>query len=58
MRAEGNIRQHLKSGRLVPVLSQWDPLGADIYAGYPKRLQWSVRVRAFVEHLALAFDAA
>jgi DNA-binding transcriptional LysR family regulator len=48
MRAEGNIRHHLKSGRLVPVLSQWDTPDADIYAVYPKRLQRSVRVRAFV----------
>jgi DNA-binding transcriptional LysR family regulator len=58
MRAEWDIQQHLKAGRLVPVLAQWETPDADIHAVYPKRLQWSVRVRAFVEHLALAFRAA
>lgn len=58
MRAEWDIQQHLKASRLVPVLAQWETPDADIHAVYPKRLQWSVRVRAFVEHLALAFRAA
>ena len=51
MRAEWDLAPHLKSGRLVPVLTQWETPDADIHAVVPQRLQWSVRVRAFVEHL-------
>ena len=55
MRAEWDIERHLKSGRLVQVLPQFDTPDADIHAVYPQRHQASRRVRVFVEFLATAF---
>ncbi|RZU02934.1 LysR substrate-binding domain-containing protein [Rivibacter subsaxonicus] len=55
MRAEWDVARHLHSGRLVPVLPQWDTPEADVYAVYPQRLQLSTRVRAFVEFIAESF---
>lgn len=52
MRAEWDIARHLRSGRLVPVLAQFETPDADIFAVYPRQRQHSVRVRAFVEFLA------
>ena len=52
MRAEWDIARHLRSGRLVPVLAQFETPDADIFAVYPQQRQHSVRVRAFVEFLA------
>lgn len=58
MRAEWDIAAHLRDGRLVRVLPQWQTPDADIYAVVPQRLQWSPRTRAFVQFLADAFDKA
>jgi LysR family transcriptional regulator, transcriptional activator for dmlA len=55
MRAEWDVARHLKSGRLVRVLPQYDTPDADIYAVYPQRHQLATRVRAFVEFVALSF---
>jgi LysR family transcriptional activator of dmlA len=55
MRAEWDIARHLKSGRLVTVLPQWETPGADLYAVLPQRQQLSTRVRAFVDFLGEAF---
>lgn len=55
MRAAWDIERHLKSGRLVQVLPQFDTPDADIHAVYPQRHQASRRVRVFVEFLAVAF---
>ncbi|MCP5280851.1 MAG: LysR family transcriptional regulator [Rhodoferax sp.] len=55
MRAEWDIERHLKSGRLVQVLPQFDTPDADIHAVYPQRHQASRRVRVFVDFLATAF---
>lgn len=57
MRAEWDITRYLKSGRLVQVLPQWDAPEADIYAVYPQRLQFSTRVRAFVDFIGGTFAA-
>ena len=54
MRAEWDIARHLRSGRLVQVLPQWETPEADIHAVYPQRLQMSSRVRAFVQFMAEA----
>jgi LysR family transcriptional activator of dmlA len=54
MRAEWDITHHLKSGKLVQVLSSFDTPDADIFAVYPQRHQHSVRVRTFVDFLAAA----
>lgn len=58
MRAEWDIQRHLKSGRLLPVLPQWQTPEADIYAVYPQRLQLTTRVRAFVDFALQSFGAA
>ncbi len=55
MRAEWDIARHLRSGRLVQVLPQYETPGADVYAVYPQRLQLSTRVRAFVDFLSDSF---
>lgn len=55
MRAEWDIERHLRSGRLVQVLPQYDTPDADIYAVYPPSQRGSRRVHAFVEFLARAF---
>ncbi len=55
MRAEWDIAHHLRSGRLVQVLPQYDTPDADVYAVYPFAHQGSRRVRVFVDHLAAAF---
>lgn len=58
MRAEWDVARHLKSGRLVPVLAAWETPEADIYALWPQRLQWSTRVRAFVDFMAESLRCA
>lgn len=55
MRAEWDVERHLKSGRLVPVLPQYDTPDADIYAVWPQRHRSSTRVHAFVDFMAEAF---
>ncbi len=54
MRAEWDIERHLRSGRLVQVLPQYETPDADIYAVYPQRHRLSARVRAFVDFIAAA----
>jgi DNA-binding transcriptional LysR family regulator len=56
MRAEWDIQRHLASGRLVQVLPQYFTPDAEIYAVYPQRHQLAVRVRAFVDFVALSFS--
>lgn len=56
MRAEWDIERHLRSGRLVPVLPQYDTPDADIFAVYPQAQRGSRRVHAFVEYVARAFE--
>jgi len=58
MRAEWDINRHLRSGRLVQVLPNYQTPGADIYAVYSQRYQLSTRVRAFVDFLAQALGQA
>ncbi len=55
MRAEWDIARHLRKGKLVPVLPQWETPEADVYAVFPQRLQLSTRVRAFVDFAAATF---
>ena len=57
MRAEWDVERHLRSGRLVEVLPQWQTPEADVYAVWPQRQQLSVRVRAFVDFIAESFGA-
>jgi LysR family transcriptional activator of dmlA len=56
LRAEWDIARYLRSGRLKTVLEQWQSPPADIHAVYPVRHQGTMRVRAFVDHLADEFS--
>ncbi|MBL8302588.1 MAG: LysR family transcriptional regulator [Ideonella sp.] len=56
LRAEWDIERHLKTGRLVQVLPQFDTPDADIHAVYPQAHQGTRRVRVFVDFLAAAFE--
>jgi DNA-binding transcriptional LysR family regulator len=58
MRAEWDIAQHLRSGRLVQVLPQFETPDAAIHAVYPQRHQMAARVRLFVDFVAGAFSPA
>ena len=51
MRPEWNLASHLRSGRLVEVLGDYETPPADIYAVYLERLNLSAKVSCFVEHL-------
>lgn len=51
MRAEWNLAGHLRSGRLVEVLDDYETPSADIYAVYLERLNLSAKVSFFIEHL-------
>jgi DNA-binding transcriptional LysR family regulator len=55
LRAEWDIARHLRSGRLVQLLPQYQTPDADIYAVYAVHHQFSARVRAFVDFLAQSF---
>jgi LysR family transcriptional activator of dmlA len=52
LRATWDVGPHLRHGRLVQILPQYQTPGADIYAVYPQRHQMSARIRAFVDFLA------
>lgn len=56
MRAEWDIERHLRNGRLVQVLPQYNTPDAAIHAVYPPRHQLAARVRAFVDFLTLSFS--
>ena len=55
LRAEWDIESHLKSGRLVQLLADYDTPDADIYAVYPQAHRASQRMRVFIEYLADEF---
>ncbi len=55
MRAEWDIDKHLRAGRLVEVLPQYDTPDADIHAVYPQAHQGTPRVRAFIDFLQKEF---
>ncbi|MBC3410654.1 LysR family transcriptional regulator [Pseudomonas sp. SWRI107] len=56
MRAEWNLAEHLRSGRLIEVLKDYDTPPADIYAVYLERLNLSAKVSFFIEHLRAFFS--
>jgi LysR family transcriptional regulator, transcriptional activator for dmlA len=55
MRAQWDLVEHLKSGRLVQVLDAYRTPDADVYVVYPQRHQTTARVRAWVDFLAAEF---
>ena len=48
----------VRSGRLVPLLQDYEPLPVPIYAVYPSRKHLSAKVRRFVEFLVERFSSA
>ncbi|WP_313430664.1 LysR substrate-binding domain-containing protein [Pseudomonas sp.] len=57
MRAEWNLADHLRSGRLEEVLGDYETPPADIYAVYLERLNLSAKVSFFIEHLRIFFKS-
>ncbi|MES3004364.1 MAG: LysR family transcriptional regulator [Pseudomonadota bacterium] len=55
LRAEWDVARYLRSGRLQPVLENWQTPAADIHAVYPAQHARTTRVLAFVEHLSRHF---
>jgi len=51
MRSEWDIHEHVRTGRLVPVLTDWTLPVADIFAVYPERANLSAKVSAFIDFL-------
>lgn len=51
MRSEWDIHEHMRAGRLVPVLADWTLPVADIFAVYPERANLSAKVSAFIDFL-------
>jgi DNA-binding transcriptional LysR family regulator len=49
--AEGFVREDVEAGRLVRLLSEWEPDPVEVYAYYPSRLSASPKVRALLEFL-------
>jgi LysR family transcriptional activator of dmlA len=56
MRSEWDIAPYLRSGRLCPVLPDWQLAPADIFAVYPERLNMSAKVTAFVDFMRERFQ--
>jgi LysR family transcriptional regulator, transcriptional activator for dmlA len=52
MRAEWDINEYLRDGRLMQVLPEHETPNADIFAVYSQRHQMSNRIRAFVDFIA------
>ena len=55
LRAEWDVARYLRSGRLQPVLENWQTPPVDIHAVYPAQHAKTMRVQAFVEHLSRYF---
>lgn len=55
LRAEWDVAQHLKSGRLIRVMKSFETPDADIYAVYAERHKTSVRVKTLIDFAISAF---
>jgi LysR family transcriptional activator of dmlA len=55
LRAEWDVAQHLKSGRLIQVMKSFETPDADIYAVYAERHKTSVRVKTLIDFAISAF---
>jgi DNA-binding transcriptional LysR family regulator len=56
LRSAWDAAPYLRSGRLRPVLPDWQPPSGDVTAVYPSRQNLSARTRAFVDFLVAWFD--
>lgn len=52
------VMQDIQAGRLVSVMSEYKPLGVDIYAVFPSRKNLPLRVRTFLDFSRQWFSAA
>jgi LysR family transcriptional regulator, transcriptional activator for dmlA len=52
MRSHWDVERHLKSGRLIQILSAYQTPEADIYAVFPARHQLTARVQLFIATLS------
>lgn len=55
LRAEWDVAQHLRSGRLVQVMKNYATPDADIYAVYAERQKTSVRVKTLIDFAVETF---
>lgn len=56
LRAEWDVKEYVKKGRLIQVLAEFDAPDADIYAVYPEQHRSTIRVKAFVDFIAASFS--
>ena len=49
------VAPEMRAGRLVPLLSDYEPPTIDIHAAYPSRRHLSLKVRAFVDFLVARY---
>ena len=57
LRTEWDVTQHLKSGRLIQVMKNFETPDADIYAVYAERHKTSVRVKTLIDFAITSFGA-
>ncbi len=57
LRSEWDIAPYLRSGRLQPVLPDWEAPPANIVALYPTKHNLSARTRVFVDFLVKRFES-
>lgn len=50
------VSEHLANGELVPILTDWDPVIAKLYAVYPASRITPLKVRALINHLVEYFS--
>ncbi|MGO4325989.1 LysR substrate-binding domain-containing protein [Cupriavidus sp. 2TAF22] len=51
------MREHLASGRLVPVLPEWNAGTLPLFVMYPRNRHLTAKVRVFIDWVARLFDA-
>ena len=55
LRAQWDVEKYVKAGKLVPLLPHYNSPDADIYAIYAERHRTSVRVKALIDFVEMAF---
>lgn len=55
LRAQWDVEQHIQSGRLMPLMKNFDTPDADIYAVYAQRHKSSARVKTLIDFAVAAF---
>lgn len=55
LRAEWDVSQHIKSGKLIQVMKNYETPDANIYAVYAERHKTSVRVKTLIDFAIEAF---